>query len=223
MIVFIIAGGKLNPEFAKGFIADHSFDKTLFIACDSGFESCQLIGVSPDIIVGDFDSVSDEGFSDIEKSGAEIVKLNPIKDDTDTEAALLIAFKRTKDIDEIYIIGGTGARIDHTLGNINLLGLGLKHDREVILVDDRNYIQMLAPGWTLELEKDGKFGQFGKYVSVFPYGGIAAGVTMKGFKYPLHRATLEGFNTLTVSNEIVEDFASIHVAEGYLIVCESRD
>ena len=223
MTVFIIAGGDINPEFAKGFIADHSIDKTLVIACDSGFESCQLIGVSPDIIVGDFDSVSDEGFSDIEKSGAEIVKLNPIKDDTDTEAALLIAFKRTKDIDEIYILGGTGARIDHTLGNINLLGLGLKHDREVILVDDRNYIQMLAPGWTLELEKDGKYGQFGKYVSVFPYGGIASGVTMKGFKYPLHRATLAGFNTLTVSNEIVGDFASIHVAEGYLIVCESRD
>ena len=220
MIVFIIAGGDINPEFAKGFIADHSIDKTLFIACDSGFESCLDLGVNPDIVVGDFDSISDEGLSKIEASRAEIVKLNPIKDDTDTEAALLIAFERTKDIDEIYILGGTGARIDHTLGNINLLGLGLKHDRDVILVDERNYILMLAPGWTLELEKG---NQFGKYVSVFPYAGAASGVTMKGFKYPLHRATLEGFNTLTVSNEIVDDFATIHVAEGYLIVCESRD
>ena len=223
MIVFIIAGGKLNPEFAKGFIADHSFDKTLFIACDSGFESCLSLGVNPDIVVGDFDSISDDAYKKIENTGAEVIKLNPVKDDTDTELALRLAFKRTKNTDEIYILGGTGARIDHTLGNISLLGLGLKHDREVILVDDRNYIQMLAPGWTLELEKDGKFGQFGKYVSVFPYGGIASGVTMKGFKYPLHRATLEGFNTLTVSNEIVDNFATIHVAEGYLIVCESRD
>ena len=223
MIVFIIAGGKLNPEFAKGFLADHSFDKTLFIACDSGFESCLSLGVNPDIVVGDFDSISDDAYKKIENTGAEVIKLNPIKDDTDTEFALRLAFKRTKNTDEIYILGGTGARIDHTLGNISLLGLGLKHDREVILVDDRNYIQMLAPGWTLELEKDGKFGQFGKYVSVFPYGGIASGVTMKGFKYPLHRATLEGFNTLTVSNEIVDNFATIHVAEGYLIVCESRD
>ena len=223
MIVFIIAGGKLNPEFAKGFIADHSFDKTLFIACDSGFESCLSLGVNPDIVVGDFDSISDDAYKKIENTGAEVIKLNPVKDDTDTEFALRLAFKRTKNTDEIYILGGTGARIDHTLGNISLLGLGLKHDREVILVDDRNYIQMLAPGWTLELEKDGKFGQFGKYVSVFPYGGIASGVTMKGFKYPLHRATLEGFNTLTVSNEIVDNFATIHVAEGYLIGCASRD
>ena len=223
MIVFIIAGGKLNPEFAKGFLADHSFDKTLFIACDSGFESCLSLGVNPDIVVGDFDSISDDAYKKIENTGAEVIKLNPVKDDTDTEFALRLAFKRTKNTDEIYILGGTGARIDHTLGNISLLGLGLKHDREVILVDDCNYIQMLAPGWTLELEKDGKFGQFGKYVSVFPYGGIASGVTMKGFKYPLHRATLEGFNTLTVSNEIVDNFATIHVAEGYLIVCESRD
>ena len=220
MIVFIIAGGKLNPEFAKGFIADHSFDKTLFIACDSGFESCLSLGVNPDIVVGDFDSISDDAYKKIENTGAEVIKLNPIKDDTDTEFALRLAFKRTKNTDEIYILGGTGARIDHTLGNINLLGLGLKHDRDVILVDERNYILMLAPGWTLELEKG---NQFGKYISVFPYAGAASGVTMKGFKYPLHRATLKCFNTLTVSNEIVEDFASIHVAEGYLIVCESRD
>ena len=220
MIVFIIAGGKLNPEFAKGFIADHSFDKTLFIACDSGFESCLSLGVNPDIVVGDFDSISDDAYKKIENTGAEVIKLNPIKDDTDTEFALRLAFKRTKNTDEIYILGGTGARIDHTLGNINLLGLGLKHDRDVILVDERNYILMLAPGWTLELEKG---NQFGKYISVFPYAGTASGVTMKGFKYPLHRATLEGFNTLTVSNEIVEDYASIYVAEGYLIVCESRD
>ncbi|WP_028243555.1 thiamine diphosphokinase [Pseudobutyrivibrio ruminis] len=220
MIVFIIAGGTLNPDFAKGFIADHSFDKTLFIACDSGFESCLSLGVNPDIVVGDFDSISDDAYKKIEDTGAEVIKLNPIKDDTDTEFALCLAIKRTKNTDEIYILGGTGARIDHTLGNINLLGLGLKHDRDVILVDERNYILMLAPGWTLELEKG---NQFGKYISVFPYAGIADGVTMKGFKYPLHRATLEGFNTLTVSNEIVDDFATIHVAEGYLIVCESRD
>ena len=220
MIVFIIAGGDINPEFAKGFIADHSIDKTLFIACDSGFESCLDIGVNPDIVVGDFDSISDDAYKKIEDTGAEVIKLNPIKDDTDTEFALRLAFKRTKNTDEIYILGGTGARIDHTLGNINLLGLGLKHDRDVILVDERNYILMLAPGWTLELEKG---NQFGKYISVFPYAGTASGVTMKGFKYPLHRATLEGFNTLTVSNEIVEDYASIYVAEGYLIVCESRD
>lgn len=220
MIVFIIAGGDINTEFAKGFIADHSFEKTLFIACDSGFESCLSMGVNPDIVVGDFDSISDDAYKKIENTGAEVIKLNPIKDDTDTEFALRLAFKRTKNTDEIYILGGTGARIDHTLGNINLLGLGLKHDRDVILVDERNYILMLAPGWTLELEKG---NQFGKYISVFPYAGFADGVTMKGFKYPLHRATLEGFNTLTVSNEIVDDFATIHVAEGYLIVCESRD
>ena len=125
MIVFIIAGGKLNPEFAKGFLADHSFDKTLFIACDSGFESCLSLGVNPDIVVGDFDSISDDAYKKIENTGAEVIKLNPVKDDTDTEFALRLAFKRTKNTDEIYILGGTGARIDHTLGNISLFFDGL--------------------------------------------------------------------------------------------------
>ena len=96
-------------------------------------------------------------------------------------------------------------------------------DRVVALVDAHNYIQMIGPGETLEIERSGQYKQFGEYISVFPYGGIATGVTMKGFKYPLDRATVTGFNTLTVSNEIVEDVAQISINQGYLIICETRD
>ena len=53
--------------------------------------------------------------------------------------------------------------------------------------------------------------------------GPVSGLTMEGFKYPLSDATLEGFNTLTVSNEIVDETATISIGEGYLIICETTD
>lgn len=222
MTVFLISGGNVDLDFTRDFIEKNKSDKSLLIACDKGLESCLSMELIPDIVIGDFDSVDEAAFLKLETE-SEIVKLNPIKDDTDTEAALRIAFERTKYDDCIYVMGATGSRIDHVLGNISLLGLGLLNDRFVIMVDPNNYIQMLGPKETLEIEKSGELGQFGKYVSVFPYGGKASGVTMKGFKYPLNRATLEGFNTLTVSNEIEAQVAEIYVDSGYLIVCESID
>lgn len=222
--IFIIAGGDFDKDFATDFIKKNlGQGKPFIIACDKGFEHVRSIGLVPDITIGDFDSISKDAFVEIEKSGTEIIRLNPIKDDTDTEAALRLAAERGTNLDEIYILGATGKRLDHFLGNISLLGLGLKLDRQVTLVDSYNYIRMIEAGWTLEIEKSGDFGQFGKYVSVFPYGGKAYGVDMTGFKYNLSDATLEGFNTLTVSNEITEDYAYITLKEGYLIVCESRD
>jgi len=218
--VFIVAGGNFDKEFALSFINENSNGNPYVIACDSGFEHCSSIGILPQITVGDFDSISEEAFSKMEASGSQIIKLNPIKDDTDAEAALDIAVKRTSKEDAIYILGATGTRIDHILGNISLLGYGLKRDRTVYIVDSHNRVQMIESGQTLELSKS---GQYGKFISIFPYGRVADGVEMKGFKYPLNRAILEGFNTLTVSNEITEEIAYISLKKGYLIVCESRD
>ena len=222
MIVFVISGGDLNKQFTRDFIDKTKEEDSLIVACDKGLESCLKMELVPDLVIGDFDSVNEAAFYELPES-TEIIKLNPIKDDTDTEAALRLVFERTTYYDCIYLLGATGRRIDHLLGNVSLLGLGLKNDRMIIMVDEYNYIQMLAPKETLELDKEGQYGQFGKYVSVFPYGGKATGVLREGFKYPLKRATLEGFNTLTVSNEITSDVAHIYADTGYLIVCETRD
>ena len=220
MKTIIIGGGHWDLDFLKGFIEDFNDPLLYIIACDSGFETCIALGLEPQVIIGDFDSVSEDGLKRIKASRAKVVELNPVKDDTDIEAALQVAIDNTNDWDEIYILGGTGKRIDHLLGNINLLGLGLKKNRNVIIVDEYNYIQMITAGQVKQIKRS---EQFGKYVSVFPYLGKASGVTMTGFKYPLSKATLEGFNTLTVSNEILEERATIELTAGYLIVCESRD
>ena len=222
-MIVIIGGGSINTSFAKEFIDRLDKSSLSIMACDSGYENCLAIGLEPDIVIGDFDSISKEAYEKLQHSNAEVIKLNPVKDDTDIEAAVNIAIHKTSFGEFIYILGGTGKRLDHFLGNVNLLGMGCLKQRKVVIVDEYNYIQMISAGQVLDLSREGEEAQFGHYVSIFPYGGKATGVTMTGFKYPLENATIEGFNTLTVSNEITEEVGSITLKEGYLIVCETRD
>ena len=144
------------------------------------------------------------------------MSLNPVKDDTDTEAALHLAFHKTQG--DIVILGGTGTRLDHVMGNISILKQGIAQGRKVLLMDPYNRIQMVKSQLLIE-----KGEQFGKYVSVFPLDGRAEGVTLKGFFYPLDNATLESDSSLGVSNEITGEVGEIFVKSGLLLVIESRD
>ena len=222
-MIVIIGGGSINKNFISEFISQLDEASLSIIACDSGYENCLDLGVEPDVVIGDFDSISKDAYEKLQHSNAEVIKLNPVKDDTDIEAALNIAVRKSMVGDFIYLLGATGKRLDHFLGNVNLLGMGCLKQRKVVIVDEYNFIQMISAGQTLSLSREGEEAQFGRYVSIFSYGGKATGVTMTGFKYPLENATIEGFNTLTVSNEITEEVGCISLKEGYLIVCETRD
>lgn len=83
-------------------------------------------GIVPDVIIGDFDSVNADTLDFFKKKNdIEWTKLNPVKDDTDTEAAIRLAIE--KGAQSITLLGATGSRIDHVLANIELLGIGLRH------------------------------------------------------------------------------------------------
>lgn len=119
---------------------------------------------------------------------------------------------------ENYAAGATGTRIDHLLGNIELLGIGLQNHIPIQIVDERNRIRMIGAGITIEKEK-----QFGKFVSLIPYTNIVKGLTLTGFKYPLDHYDFRGFCSLGVSNEIIAESAQITFEDGILIVIEARD
>jgi thiamine pyrophosphokinase len=215
----IIAGGAIELDFVKDFLNQRERDEMYIMACDRGYEACEKLGVVPDILIGDFDSADTGTVERAKSKGVEIKQLNPVKDDTDVEAALVIAMKMADSDETIFILGGTGSRIDHVLGNIALVAMGIKNDRYVVMLDSHNSISVIKPNTVHLVAK-----QPDSYVSVFPYMGAVTGVTMDGFKYPLKDATLEGFNTLTVSNEVVADEGKIFLeGDGYLIVMETRD
>ena len=211
----IVSGGSLNKEFVTKVVGQGRYDRIL--AADSGMNALYAAAVTPDIIIGDFDSADEKILAFFQQNNAiDFCTLNPEKDDTDTEFAIRESIRRGAD--SITIIGGTGTRLDHVLGNISLLGIGLEEGVRMELLDAHNRICMIDHSVTLKKKE-----QYGNYLSLIPYNGKVTGVTLKGLKYPLHDYTMGGFNSLGISNEIVDDEASIELTSGQLLVIESRD
>jgi thiamine pyrophosphokinase len=211
----IVTGGIVEDKFACDEIKNGGYE--IIFAADSGMDFLYRHHLTPDVIVGDFDSADTEALSFYKlQSQIELCELNREKDDTDTEFAVRDAISRG--VTELVILGATGTRVDHILGNINLLGIGLENDVEMELLDVHNRIRMINHSLTID-----KKNQFGSFVSLIPYGGSVEGVTLHGFKYNLTDYVMGGFNSLGISNEIVDETASIDFKDGILLVIESRD
>ena len=211
----IISGGHMEDAFALEWLKKNTYD--VLMAADSGMDFLYRNDLTPDIIAGDFDSVASESLAKFSKmKEVEIISLNPIKDDTDTEFVIREAIRRGAT--EISILGATGSRLDHVLANVHLLGIGLEKGVSIQLIDANNRVRMISSD--LQIRKD---EQFGAFVSILPIGGDAHGVTLEGMKYPLEEATVTTFSSLGVSNEIKDETAKISVKSGILLVIESRD
>lgn len=211
----IITGGNIRDEFACEKIKTGGYD--MIMAADSGMDFLYRNHLTPDIIVGDFDSVDHDALDFFrEDKRIEFCRLDPVKDDTDTEYAIRDALSRG--ITQLTILGGTGSRLDHVLGNISLLGIGLEENVEIELVDEHNRVRMIDKPISIRRDE-----QFGRFVSLIPYTGNVEHVTLTGFKYTLDDYTMGGFNSLGVSNEIKEEVAHIEFSSGILLVIESVD
>ena len=215
MRAVIISGGHIDDAFALDWLGKNEYD--CMIAADSGMNFLHRNGIVPDVIAGDFDSVEGESLAYFQGlNNVQVMKLNPIRDDTDTEFVIREAIRRGAT--DITVLGATGTRLDHMLANVNLLGIGLEEGVSIQLADKYNRIRMIDT--YMEIRKSEQFGDF---VSVLPVRGDAKGVTLEGMKYPLKDADIACFSSLGVSNEIVEDVAKISVKQGVLLVIESRD
>ena len=144
----------------------------VILCADSGLRHAKALGISPDWVLGDFDSSSEQ------PEGESVLRYPPEKDDTDTQSTLNLAIRRGAK--NILILGATGGRLDHFIGNMGLLGYGRQKGVNVILADAQNYICLVENGHIIR-----KDSQFGKYVSFFAAGETVEGLTLKGFKYPL--------------------------------------
>lgn len=213
--MIIVSGGSIEDKFAKEWI--EQYQPEYIIVADSGMEFMRRVNLMPDMIIGDFDSVASETLRFFkEQEGIIFKELNPIKDDTDTEFAIRQAI--SFGAKEITVLGATGTRLDHVMGNVALLGIGLKERVNIQLVDAHNRIRMIDKPLKLK-----KAEQFGDYVSLLPYTSEVRAVTLKGFKYPLENYTMGSFSSLGISNEIVDNQAEILLKDGNLVVIESRD
>ena len=219
----IISGGNIQNGFALDFlkkrIKEGGRESLALVAADSGMEwfmrNREFI---PDLAVGDFDSLSEEGKKYMESlNGLKIIRLKPEKDDSDTQSAMNYAIQNGAK--RITILGATGNRVDHLMANFGILVLAKNQGVEVILADQYNYMKLVSDGEIIK-----KSEQFGKYISFFPLGGDVTGLTLEGFKYSLdHYRLTTADSGLTVSNEIVSEKAKVTYQSGTLLMIMSRD
>ena len=211
----IITGGPIDLGFARSYLSGEGFDRV--IAVDRGLNAAWALGIVPDVIVGDFDSADPAALADFRRREHIVWEVHqPEKDDTDTE----LAIKRAAAMGAGYIVllGATGGRLDHLLGNIHLLYPCLQRGVEACILDPGNKLYLI--------DGERRFKRrevWGTYISFLPLTEEVKGITLRGFKYPLTDKDIAIGTSLCISNELAADETVITLQDGVLIVVESRD
>ena len=208
MKAFIYAGGAVFTDRIDAAPAPAD----LTIAADAGWKTAQKLGVTPRLLVGDFDSLVTPPVS----AGVEVVRVPAEKDDTDTQLAVRLALERGAT--DITLIAGLSGRVDHTLSTLAILEELEQKKVRAILTDGHNRVRFLRAG-SLLIARDARF----RYLSRIVATDRARGVTVEGCKYPLRNALLRRRNQYAISNEIVGAAALIAVRRGAVYVIESGD
>ena len=207
MRAFIYTGGKVFIEN----ITEHPKGDDLKIAADSGYNTAKALGVVPDILVGDFDSLCEIP----EQEGMKIHQVPAEKDLTDTQIAVEMAVG--SGADEIFIIGGLSGRLDHTLSTLSILEDLRGRMVHGYITDGQSRARYIHSTSTLIARS-----QY-KYISVIAADDTVKGVSVEGCKYPLKKATLCRRLQYAVSNEITGNVALISVRKGGIYIIESKD
>lgn len=213
MKTLIITGGRFDKEFVVSFLENKKYDYV--IAVDGGLAYAEILGIIPDMIVGDFDTMGSEKPKKYENLGCAVRKYNPEKDDTDTEIAIRQAVGMGSDMD---ILCATGGRIDHLLANIHNMKIAMDEGLKARLIDAGNVVWLEKDDFIME-NKD----TAGKYISFVPFDGVVKNLKLKGFKYPLDGYDLKPGASRCVSNEIADEKAYVEFQSGCLIVIVSSD
>lgn len=192
-----------SPE--DGDFAEIDREQSFVICADGGLDTASRHGITPDLLIGDFDSV--QGAL---PDGVETIRLKTEKDDTDLMAAARVALQR--DYRDFILLGAMGGRPDHSFANFCLLKYLADQGCRAVLLGDACRIYVKNAGVT-KLN-----ARCGKTVSVFPFGAPYCTVSYRGLKYPLTEHRLTPDYALGVSNIIIEDEAEITVHNGSALI-----
>lgn len=198
-------------------------DVALVIAADGGAEGAIALGLRPDLVIGDMDSLAPDALRRLESDGTAIERVAVEKDESDLELAIRAAFARGATT--IVILGALGGpRVEHELANVALLGLGGR-DTGISIMDERCTIRLLDGGLlptggeaaTMDVR-----GEPGDFVSLQPWGGEVEGVTTRGLRYPLRDEPLPMGPSRGLSNELTGRHGAVSCRHGRLLVIHTR-
>lgn len=209
----LIMSGGVKPE--DKIIMKYANYCDLIIGVDKGCNYLYNLDIKPDYIVGDFDSSNTEVVEELEKRGSIKYKYKCEKDFTDSEEAFEVAI--SSGVTEIYFLGATGQRFDHTLGNLGLLLKSLKSNVRAEIIDDMNKMLLVNTNTNIKNEKEYK------YISFLAYNETIKEFSINKAKYELNKYNLEVGDSRTVSNEFVSEEIEIELSNGNILIIFSRD
>ena len=200
--VIVVAGGDppTSAEIAR------LPDDAMVVAADSGLDHAVAAGLAVAVAVGDMDSVSPEVLATAEQTGTRIYSHPADKDETDLELAMELA---TRLADRVIVIGASGGRLDHLIGNLAVLAspqwsgvdieAWLGNARAVVVHGHR----------ALDVEP-------GATISLFAFGGPAR-VTTTGLTWPLNNEILNPLTSRGISNRATDPLPQLSVSEGVVV------
>ncbi len=202
-ICHIVGAAEINSlRLKKG-------ENDIIIAADGGQITLNNYGIVPDMLIGDFDS------SSMPTDRDNIIKLNPIKDITDTMRA--VEYGEEQGYKSFLVYGGLGGRTSHTIANIQMMAEMAERGVKCSLVGDNEVLTVLHNG---KISFDSSSVGF---VSVFSLNDRALGVSESGLKYTLDNYTMTNNYPLGVSNEFIGERATISVKDGSLLIIYSTN
>ena len=197
----IVGGAEIkNYDLIRNYFGPDDF----FIYCDCGLKHEKKLNRNPDLIIGDFDSHKKP--DDLRN----VIVLPVVKDDTDTIFAVKEAIKRN--FENFILIGVTGGRQDHNLGNIYALLMLAEKNKNAVIVDDFSEIKLIKANEKIKIKKCWKF------FSLINISGTAKGIYIKGAKYNLENAEIKSEFQYGISNEILDDYAEVFLTEVNLLL-----
>jgi len=189
--------------------------ETTIICADGGTSYALRLGLTPDLIVGDLDSLPPDVQDKMTALGVEVERHPVKKDQTDLELALSRAIGRGST--EIILLTALGGRLDQQLANIFLLARPEWASARLSLAEGNQIAWLLRGPDALTLT-----GQPGDTLSIVPFSPVVDGLYLKNVEWPLQNATVSFGNTLTISNTFIKPQARVEIKTGLALVIQIK-
>lgn len=211
MNVVIVTGGS---EPSKRLLLNSIKKGDYVIGVDKGCNALCKYKIKPSLILGDFDSIDPNVLQEYKSEEVKLIKFNAEKDYTDTD----LAYEKAKEVNpsKIIILGATGSRMDHFLGNIGILLKSVKEGYNVEILDDNNRMFIVNKKSTFS-------GNYGDTISFHAVSDVVTNFNISGGKYDLANYDMTLFEPRAVCNEFLNSDITITFDSGMILVIYARD
>ena len=213
MKVCILLNGEIKDySIISKYIKNEKYD--YIICADGGANHLYNMGIIPNYIIGDLDSIDKDVINYYKKQNVLFEKFPSKKNETDSELCILLAKKLGAE--KIDLFATLGGRIDHTLANINLLYYIREQKIVPRIISEKEDIY-IAINESIQIK-----GKKEDIISIIPIKGDVKGITLENLEYPLNDYNMKYFTPLGISNIMLSDECSVTVKEGSVLIIRNK-